>query len=604
LERNVTKILSAILVCSVALLCCGIADASAQSDLLSPGVWQFSTPDPSDAVFAQTKEDGAPGDGNVLSVTVNAQSDPLWLIQIQKGIPSDVPTGDQLKLRFWARSSTLNPIRVTIEQTAPPNRAVAEAMISLTPTWKEYTVQGNSFGLGLNALSAHFQAGAQKGIIEMSDVTVVDDGIDPALAAAQKAVQPGQIQKRIDEYRKGNLSIHVVDSEGKPVKSASVSVTQTRHAFLFGCNIFNLNPSDNSPKQIAYQNEFAALFNYATLPFYWGSFEAREGEPNYDGLEAMAEWCVKHGIAPKGHPLVWHEVYPRWAPTDPDASIPLLKARVYDLIPRYKDTIHYWDVVNEANNAAQTRPANGESNWIKRDGPAAVVGTALGWARDAGKGLTETFVYNDFNVDQPNVDLLTQLQARNELPDAIGLQSHMHSGVWPLTRVWQVCQTFSQFHRPLHFTEITVLSGPNRPSNEFGPNVGGWDSTPEVETQQADYVVKFYSVLFSNPSVQAITWWDFSDWNAWQGAPAGLVFSDMKPKPAYTALLKLIRHDWWTKTDGVTNRAGNYSVRAFYGDYDITVTDAGGRVTTVHANFPESSPPLTVTVRLGSDALP
>ena len=84
-------------------------------------------------------------------------------------------------------------------------------------------------------------------------------------------------------------------------------------------------------------------------------------------------------------------------------------------------------------------PPNGESNWIKRDGPAPVVETALGWARAAGKGLPETFLYNDYDTGDSNVALLTQLQKDGKLPDAIGLQSHMHGGEWPLTKVWAVC---------------------------------------------------------------------------------------------------------------------------------------------------------------------
>jgi len=429
----------------------------------------------------------------------------------------------------------------------------------------------------------------------------VDEGVDPGIVAVKAALTPENEAARINQYRKGELTVVVVSSDGKPLKDAVVHIKQTRHAFLFGCNFFGLNPDDHSPAQIAYQTEFAALFNYATLPFYWGAFEQQQGSPDYDRLQAMASWCVAHNITPKGHPLVWHEVWPSWAPSDPDQAIPLLKARVLDLIPRYSSTIRYWDVVNEASNAMSYLPANGESSWIKRDGPATVVGDALDWARSAAKidpKEPEAFIYNDYETGQPNVALLTALQQNGKLPDIIGIQSHMHAGVWPLTKVWEVCNTFAQFHRPIHFTETTVLSGPSRSLDFNGPPATDWNTDPVDEASQAQYVVQFYTALFSHPDVHAITWWDFSDLNAWLGAPAGLVRKDMTPKPAYTMLMNLIHKTWWTDTTGVSNTKGELKARVFYGDYVITVTDSSGQSRETVVRYPESAPPLTVTVRL------
>lgn len=89
-------------------------------------------------------------------------------------------------------------------------------------------------------------------------------------------------------------------------------------------------------------------------------------------------------------------------------------------------------------------------------------------------------------------------------------------------------------------------------------------------------MVRFYTVLFSHPAVEAITWWDFSDQGAWQGAPAGFVREDMSPKPAYQALLKLIKDKWWTRTEVEIGSQGEARFRGFYGDYRAT-DQAGGR---------------------------
>jgi hypothetical protein len=78
-------------------------------------------------------------------------------------------------------------------------------------------------------------------------------------------------------------------------------------------------------------------------------------------------------------------------------------------------------------------------------------------------------------------------------------------------------------------------------------------------------------LAFSHPAVEALTWWDFSDLGAWMGAPAGLVRKDMSPKPAFEALLKLIKSQWRTgplklKTDAT----GKVSYHGYLGRYKIT----------------------------------
>ena len=206
------------------------------------------------------------------------------------------------------------------------------------------------------------------GMPTFGQTSVAEAPPDHSAAALEAALTPAAMAARIERYRQGPLTVIVQDAQGHAVANAAVHVAQTRHSFLFGCNIFLLKPDDTAPIQKAYQEQFVALFNYATLPFYWGSFEAQQGKPQYGRLEAMARWCVAHGVTPKGHPLIWHNVWPAWAPHDPDAAIPLLQQRVTDLIPRYKDTIHYWDVLNEAHSPDATAPHGWSARpWI---GPA------------------------------------------------------------------------------------------------------------------------------------------------------------------------------------------------------------------------------------------
>src|SRR5207245_10505307 len=158
-----------------------------------------------------------------------------------------------------------------------------------------------------------------------------------------------------------------------------------------------------------------------------------------------------------------------------------------------------------------------------------------------------TLLVNDYRTDPAYYRILQSLQAmETSLPsrtlfDTVGIQSHMHGGVWPLSKVWNVCETYRDIGLPIHFTETTIVSGLR---NGTGENWG--QSSAEGEATQAEQAARFYTTLFSHPAVSAITWWDFSDLGAWQRAPAGWLRKDMSPKPVYERLLSLIKGAWWT----------------------------------------------------------
>ena len=383
----------------------------------------------------------------------------------------------------------------------------------------------------------------------------------PSIAKSEKQILDGATE-RIEYFRKGYVRVIVKDANGKPIQNARVKLEQLKHQFLFGANLFGLDPEDASEAQLTYQKRFLEVFNFATLPFYWGGFERKRGEPEYDRLDAMVAWGLEHGLTLKGHPLVWQGVYPGWAPNDAATTELLLQARVTDLVGRYKGKIQYWDLVNEASSASQYD--NGLGAWAKRDGAARIVSASLGWARAAGERKSR-FVYNDYDTGQANTALLGQLAQAKDLPDAIGLQSHMLQEPWPIMQVWKVMATFAKFQKPIHFTEVGVLSGVPLESGKPAPKP--WPSTPSGEAKQANYVTKFYTLLFSHPAVTAITWWDLPDKNS----PSGWLRADMTAKPVFDRMRRLIREKWWTNKSGLTNVDGEFRVRAFLGSHRVSV---------------------------------
>lgn len=375
--------------------------------------------------------------------------------------------------------------------------------------------------------------------------------------------------ERIAEHRQGDMRIVALTAEGRPTPSATVRLEQNSHAFRFGCNLFGWSDEDSESQQL-YRERFRALHNFATLGFYWWSYEPERGKPRHEHIERVLAWAEAVGIECKGHPLVWNHGAAAWYPSDLAELRRLSDERVRDCVSRFAGEIDIWDVVNEATDPF--RGANFDnlfSDAWRGYGRVEFTKHSFEIARRANPDAT--LLINDYRLGEDYERLIEELVDGDGKPlyDAIGLQTHQHGGATPVDRLWDACERHARFGVPLHFTETTFVSGP-----------GKWDhweaTTPEGEARQAEDVEAFYRALFSHPSVEAITWWDFSDRNAWQRAPSGLLRADMSPKPAYDRLMRLIHDEWHTSTQTATDGNGIATARAFYGDYDVTVTGTNG----------------------------
>jgi GH35 family endo-1,4-beta-xylanase len=386
----------------------------------------------------------------------------------------------------------------------------------------------------------------------------------------------GDLDSRIEKHRKGTATLEFTGPDGRPLKAGmKVRIHQTRHKFFFGCNLFKLNrcrtPQDNE----AYVRRFGELLNFATLPFYWWSYTRRRGEPDDERTEQAVRWCLANNVTTKGHPLAWNYADPRWLPDDPKAVMKEQLARIERCVDKFRGEVDIWDVVNEA--TAYDRQhcktyAPKLTKAIEQMGVGKYVREAFKAARGANPDAW--LIINDYRTDPAFANKVINELADAEgraIYDVVGIQSHMHGGYWGPRKAWDVCEYFAKFGKPLHFTETTLVSGAQGWELQKKRREQGfkWVTSAEGEERQARQVVEFYRVLFSHPGVEAITWWDFTDQNAWQGAPAGLVRADMSPKPAYEELIKLVKGQWWTKTEATVNGAGQVRLHGFYGDYDV-----------------------------------
>ncbi|GIG88292.1 endo-1,4-beta-xylanase [Plantactinospora endophytica] len=420
----------------------------------------------------------------------------------------------------------------------------------------------------------------------------------------------------IRQHRTATATL-TVTRDGEPLAGQEVVVAQRSHEFLFGCTGFEFVPLANGELATAPEvgpdgvagslgeadagrverlaDLWLDLFNFATLPFYWGRFEPERGRPDTHRLRETARWFAERGCLVKGHPLAWHTVSAEWLtelsnPEIVEAQLGRIRREVTD----FAGVIDTWDVINEAViMPIFDRYDNGLTRICRELGRIPLVRMVFDAAREANP--TATLLLNDFDMSAAYECLVEGVLEAGIRIDALGLQSHMHQGYWGEEKTLAILDRFARYGLPIHFTETTLLSGQLMPADIVDLNdyqVSDWPSTPEGEERQADEIVRHYKTLLSHPSVRATTYWGMVD-GGWLGAPGGFVRADGTPKPSYEALRSLVRDEWWVPPTPLgTDPHGRVGFTGFLGEYEVSTA---GRTVTFRLDEPG---PATVDVAL------
>ncbi len=408
-------------------------------------------------------------------------------------------------------------------------------------------------------------------------------GSVPADTVLQRAAEG------IEQHRKSDVRIIVRHWDGSPASGVVVNVVQTAHDFPFG-NIFRPRHYDDE----RYRARFLELFNFVELlEFNWGQYEPDEGTPLlHQRLKFMREWCVPNGLERfYAHMLVWTVQYGEYPKTvlpewlfkyDRGRQLHLLRQRIQREVRAYREFDITWDVVNEP---THTRTWG---DWDKRgyiDEPLTAqmpyVSNALQWAHEADPA--GKFIINDYAVivegkyQERYVELLDSLRQRGAPLHGLGIQAHEPSkGAYWLSpsEIWNAYERFAVFG-PIHITEHFYVSDATR-QIRGSHRQGNWN--PQ---RQAEAIEEFYRVSFGHPAVASIVYFGMSDNDVWRPG-LGLLDENFEPKPAWHALRQLIREEWMTRHEGLTDESGELRLRGFHGKYRVRVgsTESGSEVQT------------------------
>ena len=392
------------------------------------------------------------------------------------------------------------------------------------------------------------------------------------------------------QHRKASRMLRLTDRSGNPLNNAKLEYRLVNHEFLFGSGAFDSLPATAhgsfghidfyqdriNPDQGFYQDrmeKWLKLFNYGTIPFYWGGFEPKEGEPLTQSRMSAAHFLKERNVRVKGHPLCWHSICADWLMEYDNATI-LRKQidRIHREVSAFRGVIDMWDVINEVViMPVYNRYDNAITRVCKEYGQIPLVKTVFDAAKEANPDAV--LLINDFNLSEKYRDLIADLLDAGVPISAIGLQTHQHQGYMGRERLEEVLERYSCFGLPLHFTENTLVSGDIMPKEIVDLNdyqVERWPSTPEGEERQRLEWKEIYQILFGHPLVAAVTGWDFAD-GAWLHAPSGVIREDNSIKPAYLELQRLIHKEWTSSGVLHTDANGMAQLEGYRGEYVLSI---------------------------------
>jgi GH35 family endo-1,4-beta-xylanase len=445
--------------------------------------------------------------------------------------------------------------------------------------WKLYQLPFKSsadFAIGQAQLVFQFAYGPQK--FEIGDVSLVNYGQNVSPKQLPSSFYyPGRgdvnaawridANKRIDQHRKGNLTVIVRDRDGNPLPNAKVYVQQTNHAFKFGSAVtaqLLTGSGQTAADHEIYRSRVSSHFTTTVLendlkwPF-WENWAPWNRQPTLNALS----WLRDNNLTVRGHNLIWPGADNMPGDTR-NLNAEALRARIDD---HFADILKHenaggkcyqWDVINEPYSNFDVQGRIGTDGVRQTDGRLGNL-EMVRWFQNARRLDPQAKLFvNDYDIiaaggdDRRHQDYLFALSMwllENGTPlDAVGLQGHF-SRITPPATMEAIITRFSQLPVTLAVTEFDV-------------NVGD-------EELQADYTRDVMTMIFSHPKFT-----DFLMWGFWEKAhwlPAGAMYrADWSSKPNALVYNDLVFKDWWTNETGATDSTGRLTVRGFKGHYNLT----------------------------------
>ncbi len=590
---------------------CTLATATAQTSYPAGqpligaglGVWRITS---SNGLAAQVDVAG-PGFTRAWRIETRTDASPAWAIEFKTPVNRAVAKGDVGLLRFVARAVATSDesgaayARLVVQKATAEWDKSSEGTHTLLSEWKEFFVPF-TFGAdyAANAAEVAFGFGFKRQTVEIGGFDFVYYGKSVAVSALPRT-RPSYVGReagaawrtaalaRIEQIRKGDFAVTVVDAAGKPVTGATVRVEQRKSAFHFGSALQMARLANDSADNRAYRKTVLELFNAASTEndLKWPAWSGEWGSAYTKAQTTTGlTWLRHHGLHVRGHVLVW----PGWR--NLPASIQALRgtarqgeiparalAHIEEIVGATRDLVEEWDVLNEPyanHDLMDLFGASIQTEWFK----------AARAAHTAAPLFLNDYSNHDAALDAGHVahfeTTARYLKNQGAPIGGLGLQGHISASPSPLTNVLAVLDRYAALGLPVRVTEF--------------------DINTDDEELQADYTRDFLIALYSHTTVVGLQHWGF-----WEGAhwipQAAMYRRDWSEKPNARAYRALVLDAWRTRATGITDATGAWRGRGFHGDYVVTVEHGGKSYEQVFTLRAGATGPTTVRVPLATARL-
>ena len=542
--------------------------------------------------------------GFTKAVEVDNLTEPELFYRAQITIPTSesVAAGDVLVASFYARKikcvdeSGFSKINATYEAIDVDWTKFQNNTEEVPETWTKYRY-AFTVSKELKAGAAHYclRVGFRYQTVQFGGLEIVNYGkrADLSVLAPEKVIKTSyygredgalwreEALRRIEKYRKNDMTVHVADENGNPVPNAKVSANMTRSEFLWGTAVNEKRAFNTRRTSIFYDGILSDKFNSITL------------ESNMKPAAFRIRNCVygvnfarENNMYFRAHAVLWDA--PNHFPAEITADS--TEEEVYDfclrhaskLIYNFGDSFDEIDVVNEPLNNSTFRDKYGTDFIVK------LYQAVHDMAPNARLFLNETgMVGNDTNWPSAAKlkGIIDELLEKGAPLEGLGMQNHAAGMIYPQV-LYNQLDYIAENLKYISITEYDYLSNLS-------------DNTEALQIE-ADYLRDSIIMAYSHPKMTGFTMWGFGDLGHWR-LNAPLYFETYAPKPALKYWNQYVWGEWFTQEEAVTDENGNAVIRGHRGDYDITVEADGKTAATTLALTKDGQ--NTVDAVLGADGI-
>ena len=498
-----------------------------------------------------------------------------WNISLPTRTTAAIRAGDTLQLVYSARRIASShetgeaQIDAVVEESGGEHRKLMECSHSFTADWADVSVPFRADqDVAAGAAQVALRFGFAPQTVEVANLALLNHGpaVDPADLPRTVRRYPGfeadapwraAARERIDRVRRADLTVTVVDADGRPVPGARVRVRLDRHAFALGTCIKVPRILGTTADDERYRETLARHFTKAVFEddLKWDNWE-QGGEAHRERVLATIRWLRAHDLSPRGHVIVW----PSWGrmparlrslEKDPVALRRALEDRVEGQTRSLANLLDEWDVVNE--------------NYAHADATRILGRSAMAdWFRIAARETPRTrLFYNDYVMFQgagpgsPSealFSILSDLQAAGAPLGGIGEQAHFGGNPPGPEAVLAKLDRFATLGLPIQITEFDI-------------------DTADRDLQVA-WTRDFLTTVFSHPAVSGVICWGFWEGSHWKPR-AAFWDRDWNLRPNGRVWLDLFEREWTTDETATTDADGRCRVRTFKGLVAVTAAANG-----------------------------